>query len=120
MDTLGTSVLHDVSLELAFAGRENGRLVVAAGVLMLVVIFVSRLMSGHNELPGVPEFKSFPFLGPMVISLTQGMPELLGRMMAIGTDGISYANVMGSVLVSIHDPAMMREVLQHPDEIASR
>ena len=120
MEVLPASVSHNVFLELAFAARENGRSFIAAGLLILVFIFISMSISGHTILPGVPEYRSFLSFGPMLISLTQGMPELLSRMMAVGSEGVCYANVMGNIVVSIHDPAMMREVLQYPDEIASR
>ena len=120
MDVLQASVSHNVFLELASAARENGRSFIVAGLIMLVVIFISKSISGQNLLPGVPEYRNFPVFGPMLISLTQGMPELLGRMMAVGSERISYTNLLGNVVVSIHDPAMMREVLQYPDEIASR
>ena len=120
MDALQASVSHNVFLELASAARENGRSFIAAGLIMLVAIFISKSVSRHTVLPGVPEYRSFPVIGPMLISLTQGIPELLSRMMAVGSEGISYTNLLGNVVVSIHDPAMMREVLKYPDDIASR
>ncbi|KAN0074815.1 hypothetical protein V8E54_007426 [Elaphomyces granulatus] len=48
------------------------------------------------------------------------MPQLLSKLIAIGDDGISYVNVVNNVLVSVHDPVMVREVLAYPEEIASR
>lgn len=92
----------------------------AVGLLMLVRFLIYKAVSSHNVLPGVPELKGVPILGAMPIYLKYGMPELLGKLIAIGDDGISYANVVNNVLVSVHDPAMVREVLVYPEEIASR
>lgn len=90
------------------------------GLLMLSGLLVFKSVSAENILPGVPELKGVPILGAMPIYLKHGMPQLLGRLIAIGGDGISYANVVNNVLVSVHDPAMVREVLAYPEEIASR
>jgi hypothetical protein len=77
-------------------------------------------VSSRDVLPGVPEYKGVPFLGAMPTYLREGMPALLGKLIATGNEGISYANIVGNVLVSCHDPAMVREVHAMPDEVASR
>lgn len=48
------------------------------------------------------------------------MSLMLETLTKIGEDGISYARVGNKTLVSIHDPAMVKEVLNIPDGIASR
>ena len=92
----------------------------AVGLLMLLGILTFRSVSSDHVLPGVPKLKGVPFLGAMPTYFLHGMPHLLGKLVAIGNDGISYANVADKVLVSVHDPAMLREVLAYPEEIASR
>lgn len=90
------------------------------GLLTLLGFLTFKRASSDNVLPGVPELKGVPILGAMPIYLKYGMPRLLGKLIAIGNDGISYANIVNNVLVSVHDPAMVREVLSYPEEIASR
>lgn len=90
------------------------------GLLMLLGILTFRSVSSDSILPGVPQLKGVPILGAMPIYLKHGMPQLLGKLIAIGDNGISYANVVNNVLVSVHDPAMVREVLAYPEDIASR
>jgi hypothetical protein len=92
----------------------------AVGLLMLFGFLMYKAVSSQNVLPGVPELKGVPILGAMPIYLKDGMPQLLGKLIAIGDEGISYTNVVNNVLVSVHDPAMVREVLAYPEEIASR
>jgi hypothetical protein len=92
----------------------------AVGLLMLLSFLMFKSVSSGNVLPGVSELKGVPILGAMSIYLKHGMPQLLEKLTAIGVDGISYANVVNNVLVSVHDPAMVREVLAYPEEIASR
>ena len=50
----------------------------------------------------------------------RGMPRILTKLVAICDDGISYVNIINNVIVSVHDPAMVREVLAYPEQIASR
>ncbi|KAN0075036.1 Cytochrome P450 [Elaphomyces granulatus] len=92
----------------------------AAGLLMLLGFLTSKLVSSDNVLPGVPKLEGVPILGAMPIYLKHGMPQLLSKLIATGDDGISYVNVVNNVLVSVHDPVMVREVLAYPEEIASR
>lgn len=92
----------------------------AVGLLMILGFVTFRSILSEKVLPGVPELKGVPILGAMPIYLKHGMPQLLSRLIAIGEDGISYANVVNNVLVSVHDPAMVKEVLSYPEEIASR
>ena len=92
----------------------------SVGLLMLLGILTFRSVSSDNILPGVPQLKGVPILGAMPIYLKHGMPQLLGKLIAIGDNGISYAKVVNNVLVSVHDPAMVREVLAYPEHIASR
>ena len=90
------------------------------GLFMLLGLLAFKSVSPDKPLSGVPELKGVPVLGAMPIYLKHGMPQLLSRLIAIGQDGISYANVVNNVLVSVHDPAMVREVLSYPESIASR
>lgn len=90
------------------------------GLLMLLGLLTYSSVTSDNVLPGIPELKGVPVLGAIPMLLKYGASELLCKLIAIGDDGISYANVVNNVIVSIHDPAMFREVLAYPDEIASR
>lgn len=90
------------------------------GLLMVFGLITFKSLSSRDVLPGVPEYKGVPFLGAMPTYLREGMPALLGKLIATGDEGISYANIVGNVLVSCHDPAMVREVHALPDEVASR
>ena len=92
----------------------------AVGLLMLLGFLTFKSVSFDDILPGVPEYKGVPVLGAMPILLKHGMPHLLEKLIAIGEGGISYADVVNNVLVSVHDPAMVREVLAYPTETASR
>jgi len=90
------------------------------GLLMALGFITFKSMFSGDPLPGVPELKGAPILGAMPMYLKRGMPYMLGKLIGIGGDGISYANIVGNVLVSVHDPAMVREVHMMPDEVASR
>ena len=92
----------------------------AIGLLMLLGFLTFKSVSSDDVLPGVPALKSVPILGAMPIYLKYGMPHLLGKLIAIGDNGVSYASVVNNILVSVHDPSMVREVLAYPEEIASR
>ena len=111
---------HDALHE--FMADVSPSIVVTAtvGLLMLLGFLTFRAVSSDNVLPGDPEIKGDPILGAIPIYLKQGMPQLLGKLIALGENGISYANVVNNVLVSVHDPAMVREVLAYPEQIASR
>ncbi|EMC97044.1 hypothetical protein BAUCODRAFT_106297 [Baudoinia panamericana UAMH 10762] len=96
-------------------------LVTAVLGALIVLGFLSFKSRGSEKvLPGVPELKGIPILGAAPIYLKHGMPELLGRLIAMGPDGISYANVVDNILVSVHDPDMVKEVHSFPDDVASR
>ena len=90
------------------------------GLFMLLGFLAFRSLSLKGPLPEVPELKGVPVLGAMPFYLACGMPQLLGKLISIGDDGISYAKVVNNILVSVHDPAMAREVLSYPETIASR
>ena len=92
----------------------------AVGLLMLVGFLTFKSVSSDDVLPGVPKFKGFPILGALPVYLKHGAPQLLGKLIALGENGISYAKVGNTFLVSVHDPAMIREVLAYSGEIASR
>lgn len=92
----------------------------AVGLLMLFGFLTFRSVSSDKVLAGVPELKGVPVLGALPMLLKHGMPQLLGKLIALGDSGISYANVVNKTLVSVHDPAMIREVLAYSGEIASR
>lgn len=103
-------------------GTLNPSIVVTAtvGLVLILGLLTFKSVLSDKILPGVPQLKGYPVLGAMPIYLKHGMPQLLGRLIAIGDGGISYANVVNNVLVSVHDPAMVKEVLSYPEEIASR
>ncbi|KAM7183904.1 Cytochrome P450 [Rhypophila sp. PSN 637] len=89
--------------------------------LTTLVKVSSRSTRHGGVLPGVPELRGVPILGALPMYLRKGIPHVIGRMIEIGGDGgIAYANVVSSVLVSVHEPALVKEVLGFPDEIASR
>ena len=90
------------------------------GLFILLGILTFKSVSADQVLRWVPELKGVPVLGVLPLYLKHGMPALLSKLIAIGQDGISYANVGNNILVSVHDPAMVREVLSYPEEIASR
>ena len=90
------------------------------GLLMLLGLLVFKSISFDKILSGVPEYKGVPIFGAMPILFKHGVPHLLGKLIAIGESGISYANVANNIIISVHDPAMVREVLGYPTEIASR
>jgi hypothetical protein len=83
-------------------------------------LFKWKLTSPDNVLPGVRELEGVPFLGALPLYLKHGGAQFLSKLIAIGDNGISYANLAGIILISVHDPAMVREVLACPEEIASR
>ena len=95
-------------------------IVTATVGFMLLIFLALRLVLADNVAPGIPELKGMPILGVIPVYLRHGMPQLLNELIAIGEDGISYAHVVTDILVSVHDPAMVREVLAYPEEIASR
>lgn len=90
------------------------------GLLMLLGLITFKSVSSRDVLPGVPEYKGFPYLGAIPTYLLEGMPALIRKLIATGDEGVSYANIGGNVLVSCHDPALIREVHALPDEVASR
>lgn len=92
----------------------------AVGLLMLVGFLTFKSVSSDDVLPGIPELKGFPILGALPMYLKHGAPQLLGKLIALGDNGISYTKVGNRFLVSVHDPAMIREVLTYSGEIASR
>lgn len=95
--------------------------IVTCFVIYITLSTSAKLSCGRHVLPGVPELKGVPILGALPMYLRKGIPHVIGRMIEIGGDGgIAYANVVSSVLVSVHEPALVKEVLGFPDEIASR
>lgn len=58
------------------------------GLLMLLGILTFRSVSSDDVLPGVPQLKGLPILGAMPMYFKHGMPPLLGKLIAIGDDGI--------------------------------
>jgi hypothetical protein len=89
-------------------------------VLLMLLVFILVRSTFDDILPGVPELKGVPILGPIYIYLKHGMPQLLNKLIEIGDDGISYVNIFNNILVSVHDPVMVRAILTYPEEIASR
>ena len=90
------------------------------GLLMLLGFLTFKSVSSDDILPGVPELEGIPILGALPVYLQHGAPQLLGKLIALGDDGISYAKVVNKFIVSVHDPAMIREVLSYSGDIASR
>ena len=107
---------------LKFGANMSPSVVVTAvvGLLMLLSFLTFKSKSFDDVLPGVPEYKGIPVLGALPVLLKHRMPYVLDKLIAIGECGISYSNVFNNVLVSVHDPAMVREVLAYPTDIASR
>ena len=114
--TMVLDALHEFAADI----NQSAIVITAVGLLMLLGFLTCKSVSSNTVLRGIPELKGVPILGAMPIYLKYGMPKLLGKLIAIGDDGISYTNVVNNVLVSVHDPAMVREVLAYPEEIASR
>ena len=110
------TILHEIMLDMS----PNIAVTAAVGLLMLLGILTFRSVSSDSVLLGVPQLKGVPVLGAIPMYLKLGMPQLLSRLIAIGDDGISYVNIVNKVLVSVHDPAMIREILALPEEVASR
>lgn len=92
----------------------------AVGLIMLLGILTCKTIVFETILPGIPELKGVPFLGAVPLYLKMGAPQLLEKLMAVGAGGISYANLVQSTLISVHSPALVKEVLNYPEEIASR
>lgn len=63
------------------------------GFWMLLGLVTFKTMHTEAILPGVPELKGWPVLGAMPTYLKFGMPQLLGKLIAIGDDGVSFTNV---------------------------
>lgn len=94
--------------------------VATVGVLMLLGFLTFKSISSDDILPGVPELKGVPILGALPMYLKHGAPQLLGKLIALSDNGISYAKIVDRFLVSVHHPAMIREVLAYSGEVASR
>lgn len=71
-------------------------------------------------LPGVPQLKGAPILGALPLCIRLGIPNILSKLIAIGDEGISYVKIGNTILVSIHEPIMVRTVMTYSDEIATR
>jgi hypothetical protein len=113
-------MIHDVVHESRIDMTTSIAVGAVLGFLMLLGILTQRSITSEGTLSGVPKFKGYSIFGAIPIYFKQGAPQLLQGLIAIGEDGISYAKIGNEVLVSIHDPAMVREVLSFPDEVASR
>jgi hypothetical protein len=48
------------------------------------------------------------------------MPSLLGKLIAVGDNGISFAHVGHNILVSVHGPELVKEVHSFSDQVSSR
>lgn len=99
-----------------------GLLTMVFGLTMLVLarLQLAYSVSKCSVLPGVPQLKGYPIIGALPLFLGNGAVYLLSRLVQIGDQGISYATVAGNILVSVHDPAMVKEVMALPDNVASR
>ena len=92
----------------------------AVGLIMLLGFLTFKTVVSEDILPGIPELKGIPVLGAVPLYFSLGAPQLLEKLIAAGSSGISYANLVRSTLVSVHDPALVKEVLSYPEEVASR
>ena len=92
----------------------------AVGLIMLLGFLTFKTVASEHILPGFPELKGIPVLGAVPLYFSLGAPQLLEKLIAVGSGGISYANLVKSTLVSVHDPALVKEVLSYPEEVASR
>ena len=92
----------------------------AVGLIMLLGFLTFKTVASEHIIPGIPELKGIPVLGAVPLYFSLGAPQLLEKLIACGSDGISYANLVKSTLVSVHDPALVKEVLSYPEEVASR
>lgn len=125
-ETLAWQAAPGTSYQTFSAGKSIGNiapsmLFTASLSLMIPLgLFFLKTLRSKSVLPGIPELKGWPIVGAMPIYLQHGMPQLLGKLIAIGDDGVSFANIFGNVLVSVHEPAMVREVHGYTDEVASR
>ena len=92
----------------------------AVGFIMLLGFLTFKTVASEHIIPGIPELKGIPVLGAVPLYLSLGAPQLLEKLIAIGSGGISYANLVKGTLVSVHDPALVKEVLSYPEDVASR
>lgn len=90
------------------------------GLLMLCSALTMSSTVFESALPGIPKLKGYPLVGAIPIYFRDGMSLMLETLTKIGEDGISYARVGNKTLVSVHDPVMVKEVLNIPDGVASR
>ena len=91
-----------------------------ATVPLLVALFAIEAYFSCYTLPGVPELKGVPVLGVLPIYLIYYIPQILGKLVTIGVDGISYARIVNKVIISIQDPMMAQQILTFPNEVSSR
>ncbi|KAF1939648.1 hypothetical protein EJ02DRAFT_436217 [Clathrospora elynae] len=89
-------------------------------LLTLATLLVAKSIRSGNNIPGVPQLEGVPILGAIPMYFRKGMPQIIESLTAIGEDGISYAKVLDTTLVLVHDPALVKEVLAYPEELASR
>lgn len=90
------------------------------GLLTFLGILTNHSSKSEPILPGIPKLKGYPIVGAIPIYFRHGMAILLETLTKLGDDGISYARVGNKTLVSVHDPAMVKEVLSFTDKVASR
>lgn len=96
-----------------------------ASLLLIVLCTVVRwtavrLFFTKSTIPHVPKLRGIPILGVLPLYFRYGFSGLLSRLIMIGDHGVSYTTVAGRVLVSVHDSAMIREVLALPEDLVSR
>src|SRR3954447_10483605 len=103
-------MIFDALNELVVDTSPSVVVIAIVGFLVFMGFLMFKSVSSDNVLAGVPELKGVPVLGAVPMYLKYGMPQLVSRLTTIGNDGISYANIVSNVLVSVHDPAMVREI----------
>ena len=120
-DAIISTINSDGLRPLIVAGPGPSLMTTAAvGLIMLLGILTFKMIAFETVLPGIPELKGVPFLGAVPLYFKLGAPQLLEKLVAAGPGGISYANLVKSTMISIHSPALAKEVSIYPEEIASR
>ena len=96
--------------------------VVAAtiGLLLLSSLITFSSTSSEKVLSSVPELKGALILGATPGYFRYGVPHFLSKLIGVSDEGISFANIFNNFIVSVHEPAMVREVLGYSEEVASR
>ena len=77
--------LHDFGASMA----PSIAVTAVVGLLMLLGFLTFKSVSSEDILPGIPELQGVPILGALPVYLKHGAPRLLGKLIALGDNGIS-------------------------------